>query len=167
MTLSGAIHTLDELCGDPRGGLPEELFLFISRVTPLVNVDLLIQDPERGTLLTWRSDRHHGAGWHVPGGIIRYQETAHRRISEVARQELGAAIDFDPDPIAVMESIDRESRGGNRGHFISLLYRCRLRSAPDPGLKAGDPPQPGSWRWHARPPEDLLKVHDMYRRFLG
>jgi hypothetical protein len=28
--------------------MPQELFLFLSRITPLVNVDLLIQDDERG-----------------------------------------------------------------------------------------------------------------------
>src|SRR5258705_8683005 len=54
--------------------LPEELFLFISRITPLINVDLLIQDYGKGTLLTWRSDRFFGPGWHVPGGIIRHKE---------------------------------------------------------------------------------------------
>ena len=79
MTLPEAIRLLDRLAGDPNQGLPEDLFLFISRITPLVNVDLLIQGPQHRTLLTWRSDEHHGAGWHVPGGIIRYKETAHQR----------------------------------------------------------------------------------------
>jgi colanic acid biosynthesis protein WcaH len=62
MTPSDALHILDELAGDPRGGLAEELFLFVSRVTPLVNVDLLIQDTGHRTLLTWRCDDHHGTG---------------------------------------------------------------------------------------------------------
>jgi ADP-ribose pyrophosphatase YjhB (NUDIX family) len=164
MTLTDAVHLLDELAGDPRTGLPEELFLFMSRITPLVNVDLLIQDDDHRTLLTWRSDEHHGAGWHIPGGIIRYKETAHQRIREVARLELGASVDFEPVPVAVMESIASER---NRGHFISLLYRCRLTSALDPRRQAaGDPPDIGTWRWHTGPPPDLLEVHNMYRTFL-
>jgi len=167
MTLSGAIHTLDELCRNPRGGLPEELFLFISRMTPLVNVDLLIREPDRGTLLTWRSDHHHGNGWHIPGGIIRFQETAQQRIHAVARGELGAAVDFDPDPIALTEVIDRTSPVGNRGHFISLLYRCRLRSPLDSRLEAVEPPGAGSWRWHSHPPADLIQAHETYRRFMA
>ena len=150
MTLSDAIRPLDELAGDPHSGLPEELFLFVSRMTPLVNVDLLIQDDAHGTLLTWRSDQHYGSGWHIPGGIIRYKETAHQRIREVARQELGASVEFDRAPIAVFESMSGER---NRGHFISLLYRCRLTSPLDPLLRGiGDPPAPGSWRWHTGPP---------------
>ena len=165
MTLSDAIQVLDELAGDPTTGLPEELFLFVSRITPLVNVDLLIQDEHHRTLLTWRSDDHHGAGWHIPGGIIRYKETAHHRIREVARKELGASVDFDPDPIAVMEGIVRERI---RGHFISLLYRCRLTSELDPRLRAvNDPPEPGNWRWHDGPPADLLEVHNMYQPYIA
>ncbi len=164
MTLPDAVRLLDHLAGDPRTGLPEELFLFVSRITPLINVDLLLQDPFHRTLLTWRSDELHGAGWHIPGGIIRYKESAHQRIREVARLELGASVDFDPAPIAVMESFSQER---NRGHFISLLYRCRLTSELDPQLRAGSgPPQPGAWRWHAGPPTDLLEVHHMYRPFL-
>jgi ADP-ribose pyrophosphatase YjhB (NUDIX family) len=164
MTLPDAIHLLDHLAGDPRTGLPEELFLFISRMTPLVNVDLLLQDPHHRTLLTWRSDDHYGAGWHIPGGIIRYQETAHQRIRETARLELGASVDFEPDPVAVMESFARER---NRGHFISLLYRCRLTSPLDPHRQAvTHPPAPGNWRWHTGAPADLLEVHHMYQRFM-
>jgi ADP-ribose pyrophosphatase YjhB (NUDIX family) len=162
--LTEAIALLDELAADPGIGLPEEIFLLVSRLTPLVNVDLLIQDPDRGTLLTWRSDQHYGAGWHIPGGIIRYKETARHRISEVARLELGATVDFDPAPIAVIESIAPER---DRGHFISLLYRCRLTSPPHPRQQAAaHPPEPGSWQWHTRSPADMLPVHNIYRRFL-
>ena len=163
MTLSDAIHDLEKLSGEPAAGLPEELFLFASRITPLVNVDLLIQDQDHRTLLTWRDDDHHGTGWHVPGGIIRYKETAHQRIREVARLELGSTVEFEPAPLAVMETITPER---NRGHFISLLYRCRL-SSPDPLRQAiTDPPEAGSWRWHHSAPADLLQVHDMYRKFM-
>jgi len=167
MTLPDAIRILDDLTGDPRTGLPEDLFLFISRMTPLVNVDLLIQDDRNRTLLTWRSDEHHGAGWHVPGGIIRFQETAHHRIREVARLELAASIEFDPAPIAVMESIGPPRQNADRGHFISLLYRCRLSAPLDPSHQATThPPQSGAWQWHAGSPPDLLAVHQMYRQFI-
>jgi colanic acid biosynthesis protein WcaH len=163
MTLSHAIQALDHLVPNPNSGLPEELFLFVSRITPLVNVDLLIQQEGR-TLLTWRSDEHHGAGWHVPGGIIRYKETARYRINEVARQELGATVEFDEAPIHVIESTGPQR---NRGHFISLLYRCRLTSELDPQLQAvSDPPAAGNWRWHPHSPPDLLQVHHVYRSIL-
>jgi ADP-ribose pyrophosphatase YjhB (NUDIX family) len=168
MTFSDAIRILDDLAGDPHTGLPEDLFLFISRMTPLVNVDLLIQDERNRTLLTWRRDEHHGTGWHVPGGIIRFQETAHQRIREVARLELGASIEFEPSPVGVMESIGPPRQKPDRGHFISLLYRCRLNSPLDPRLEAAtNPPEPGNWQWHTGSPPDLLAVHQMYQPFIG
>jgi colanic acid biosynthesis protein WcaH len=164
MPLPEAIRAIEEIAGDPRSGLPEELFLFVSRMTPLVNVDLLIQDDDHRTLLTWRSDQFYGSGWHVPGGIIRYKEPAQRRIQEVARQELGATVEFGESPIAVIESISRQS---NRGHFISLLYRCRLSSPPDPLRQAlSDPPAPGSWLWHTGSPGNLLEAQNIYKPFL-
>jgi colanic acid biosynthesis protein WcaH len=143
--------------------LPEELFLFISRVTPLINVDLLIKDEHDRTLLTWRDDEHYGCGWHVPGGIIRFKEHAQERIQKVAELELGCSITAEPVPLMIIEAFV-ESR--ERGHFISLLYRCRLATQPARLLQAGNIPQRGQWRWHNGPPHDLLAVHRMYIQVL-
>src|SRR6266496_3256908 len=120
-----AIFTeLNAWAGSAENGLPHELFVFLSRLMPLVNVDLLIRDERMGTLLTWRDDEDYGPGWHVPGGIIRYKETAEARIRLTARRELESDVEFDPDPIRIEEMIKPIRR--ERGHFVSLLYRCRL-----------------------------------------
>lgn len=154
---------IESAIGDPREGLPEDIFLFVSRITPLINVDLLIQDDGGRTLLTWRDDGHFGRGWHVPGGVIRYKETAADRVRACALEELGAAVSFDPAPIFVMETII-EAR--DRGHAISMLFRCRLLTSPDPGRKAGPAPLTGGeWRWFEGRPPDLLAVQDPYARF--
>ena len=81
------LAALDAWAPEPAAGLPEELFLLVSRLTPLVNVDLLVQDEGLGTLLTWRADEFYGPGWHVPGGIIRYKETAEDCIRATAERE--------------------------------------------------------------------------------
>jgi ADP-ribose pyrophosphatase YjhB (NUDIX family) len=146
-------------------GLPEELFLFVSRITPLLNIDLLIQDDRRRTLLTWRSDRFFGPGWHVPGGVIRHKEMAADRIHAVARLELGAAITFDAAPILVAESIRPDRR--DRGHAVSLLYRCQLASALDPGrCYTPEAPMPDQWLWHQRCPENLIREQQAYALFM-
>lgn len=44
MNFTPLIAPLEAAIGDPCQGLPEEVFLFVSRVTPMINVDLLIQD---------------------------------------------------------------------------------------------------------------------------
>jgi len=150
--------------GDSWAGLPEELFLFVSTLTPLVNVDLLIQDDAGRTLLTWRDDAFYGPGWHVPGGVIRFQETAAERLRAVARLELGVDVESDPAPVAVHELIDAGRR--ERGHSIALLYRCRLLAPLSEASRASSsPPRPDQWAWHERCPQNLIAEHRVYQRF--
>ena len=158
-----SITTLEAAAGDARLGLPEDVFRFVSRLTPLINVDLLIKDDRSRTLLTWREDEFFGPGWHVPGGIIRYKESAAERIRACARAELGADVASDPAPLLVMENTGAQD---TRGHHISLLYRCRLLTPPDEARRsASDPPSPGQWRWHEGPPRELLDEQRDYARF--
>jgi hypothetical protein len=110
---------------DPRRGLPDEVFHFIRRLTPLMNVDLLIRR-ENETLLAWREDEFEN-GWHIMGGIIRYRESPLTRISEVARIEIGATVTSESSPCNMFSELNHP-----RGHFFSLLYRCELTSTPEP-----------------------------------
>ena len=163
MRLRALIAALESALGSPRLGLPEEVFRFVSRITPLVNVDLLIQDEQARTLLTWRDDAHYGPGWHVPGGIIRFKETMAERVRACAREELRAEVAADPAPIHVLEGIRADD---TRGHHVSMLFRCRLVTPLDQSLRAvSDPPSAGQWRWHDRCPPDLLEEQRDYARF--
>ena len=153
--INRAIGDLESLVSAPERGLPEELLLLVSRLTPLVNVDLLIQHSDGRTLLTWRHDRFYGPGWHIPGGIIRYKEKALDRIHAVALQELSAKVEPEAAPLLVREYIDLHAR--ERGHFVSLLYRCRLLTPLDPARRfVPQAPQPDQWKWHERCPDNLI-----------
>jgi ADP-ribose pyrophosphatase YjhB (NUDIX family) len=157
------ISALLAAIGDSRAGLPEDVFRFVSRLTPLLNVDLLIQDERRRTLLTWRDDEFYGPGWHVPGGIVRFKETMVDRIRACARQELGAEVTSDAAPIHLLEGVRSED---TRGHHVSMLFRCRLLTPPVESLRASaSPPSAGHWRWHDRCPPDLLEEQRDYARF--
>lgn len=163
--LGALIRQLESHIDAAAGGLPDEVFLFLSRVTPLVNVDLLIQDDSRRTLLTWRSDQFFGPGWHVPGGIIRHKERAADRIHQVARLELGAAVTFDPAPVLVNENI--RSGWRDRSHAVSLLYRCRLASELDPRRQyTPQSPVPDQWLWHDGCPDNLIREQSAYAAFM-
>jgi ADP-ribose pyrophosphatase YjhB (NUDIX family) len=165
LEIKKAVAFLDTSIPNPHEGLPHDVFLFVSRVTPLVNVDLLIRDGHGGTLLTWRDDGYDPPGWHVPGGIIRFKETISQRIRAVAATELGAEITHAPSPLAMNEAI-HPSRPA-RGHFLSLLYECTLLSAPDDNLRYEKGlPKPGQWAWHKQCPNDLIPVHEMYRQMI-
>ena len=150
--------------GDPSQGLPEDLFIYTSQITPLVNVDLLIKDEVNGVLLTWRDDSYYGAGWHVPGGIIRYKETFSDRIHAVARQELGGRVTHDLEPIAINQVIHPTKT--IRGHFISLLFVCRLTTSLAETFAARGQPKRDQFQWHKTCPDNLIAVHNMYRPFL-
>ena len=164
--MSDAIRTLEGRIKDASQGLSEDVFLFATRITPMVNVDLLIQDDRGRTLLTWRDDGYYPAGWHFPGGIIRFKETFAQRIHAVALDELGTDVDFQPTPLALNEVI--HPTWTNRAHFVSPLYACTLRTVPDPerALRK-NAPRPGEWAWHETCPKNLIAVHDMYRPFMG
>jgi colanic acid biosynthesis protein WcaH len=84
MNIAEAIAVLDKHVPNPSTGLPDELFYYISKTTPLVNVDLLIKDEKGRTLLSWRNDQYCGRGWHIPGGIVRLKETLEARVKKVA-----------------------------------------------------------------------------------
>lgn len=163
--IKNVIKALEGHIADPSSGLPEDVFLFVTRITPMVNVDLLIKDESGRTLLTWRDDGYYPAGWHVPGGIIRFKETFAGRIRAVARTELGASVNFKPAPLAINEIMlpDRTERG----HFISLLYECFFDSSPDESLayRSGTP-LPGQWKWHEKCPENIIPAHEIYRQYL-
>ena len=164
MTIPEAISLLDCLVPDPSEGLPEELFLYISRTTPLINVDLLIKDENDRTLLSWRNERYTGIGWHVPGGIVRFKENLETRIKKVAEIEIGTDVSFDPVPVAINQIINPDQ--AIRGHFISLLYKCFLNGTFVPqnnGLSGTDN---GYIAWHSSCPQRLFKFHEIYRSFI-
>jgi len=165
MNINEAIKLLEKHILNPLLGLPEEIFFFVSRITPLVNVDLLIKNEQNQTLLTWRDDGFGPPGWHIPGGIIRYKETIVARVQAVATNELGVGVAFEPTPIVTNEIILGRR---TRGHFISLLYQCRLLTRLDEKLKCkSDLPNSGEWKWHDSCPDNLIEVHDeMYRKYI-
>ena len=159
------IDLLESLIENPSEGLPEDVFLFVSRITPIINVDLLIKNEKNHTLLTWRNDGYYPPGWHIPGGIVRYKETMSDRIHAVAASELGAEIMFGKDPLAIKEVMHPSRR--NRGHFISLLYECVLTSSLDKNLRYEKGiPKVGQWAWHNKCPRNIIAVHEMYRKYI-
>ena len=160
--MKSALSSLKKHISDPRKGLPEEVFSFVTTLTPMVNVDLLIKDDSGNILLTWRDDL--GGGWHIPGSIIRVQETIRQRLQKTVEKELSCTAVFSDTPIEVKEFIFPELK--ERSHFISFLYETTLTSLPPNELhsKQGKP-SAGQFRWFAQAPDDLLIYHNYYRKY--
>lgn len=167
----GIINELRNLRMDASEGLPEELFLLISSLTPIPNVDLLITNDENQLLLAWRDDEYFGTGWHFPGGCIRFGETMEERIQKTALKELGTEVEVLGEPITVRDVICKDRCGleypNERGHHITILYECRLPKGfyIDNGSKKEN--QEGYLKWFDFIPKNLLNVHDVYEEILN
>lgn len=153
---------------DPTKGLGEELFLAVSSLIPIVNVDLLVYNEKGQFLLVWRDDSHCGRGWHIPGGCIRFKETCESRIEKVAIEELGfRQITFEKEPIKVFQIINHEHRDLNnqneRGHFISLVYKCYAPSNFEIEKQQYKNGEVGYMKWFDHLPDDLLSIQSCYR----
>ena len=150
---------IDSCCG-----LPESLFLLVSSLTPIVNIDLLITDYKKGVLLTWRDDPFYGRGWHIPGGCVRMKETLDKRIQITALKELGTTVNYHHDPIAVREAMINVERPWlhnqlYRSHNISFLYLSTLPSGYCLYNNGLNEHVSGYMKWFTDWPDDLLACH--------
>ncbi len=148
---------------NPSDGLPEELFLEISGLVPVPNVDLFILDDKGRILLTWRDDPYFGKGWHLPGGCIRFKETMTERVQKTAINELGTKVKIDQDPIAIRDVIVNEHRPGivdqnQRAHHLAVLFRCY----PEDQQSIERLIKNKEAKWFDKIPDNILPVHDVY-----
>ena len=166
LTLEEAVREIERAAAHPETGLPPEVFRLVTKLTPMINVDLLIRNEAGETLLTWRAETLCEPGWHIPGGIIRFQEPIEHRIHAVAETELCSDVNFDPAPLKVTEFILPHQ--DHRNHFISLLYRCHLTKPLPESLCCKDlkNPKNGEYAWFSEPPGNLLRVHRKYCSFI-
>ena len=155
----------------PEQGLGEELFLQISSLVPIVNVDLLVYNNKGEFLLAKRDDPHCGKGWHIPGGCIRFKETCEERIRKVAQKELGISqLSIEKEPIKVFEIIEHEHRPiknqNERAHFITLVYKCHVDESYKINNGNLTKENAGFIKWFDKLPDDLLSIQNCYREIL-
>ena len=157
------LKKIEKYINDPTKGLPEEVFLFITKITPMVNVDLLVKDVDGRILLAWRNDLYHGNGWHVPGGILRVKETFEERIQKTAENEIGCHVIASKKPIEVVPIISNDLT--IRCHFITFIYECKLPEdfqINNGKLKSNET---GYLEWHKKYPGKMLSVHRFYKKY--
>ncbi len=87
-------------------------------------------------------------------------------MKKVGEQELSSVIRSIKGPLEVNE-IMNPSRDV-RGHFLSLLYIVELDSYPAIDLyNSNEEIKPGTLRWFAQAPNDLLKQHKIYESYFS
>ena len=147
----------------PQEGLPNHLFEYLSSITPLINVDLLIHNPKKGIILSWRSDNFYGPGWHVPGGIIRFKENIIDRLYLVAKKEINLRENLEFRLISINQIMNPNR--DIRGHFISLLFTSKLENSniDNKNFKKNDN---GFFCWHRKLPDNIIKQHEIYEKYM-
>jgi len=147
----------------PSKGVGEELFLFLSTMVPIINVDVLVVSPQREVLLSWRSDTHCGCVWHLHGGCIRFQESIESCLHRTAVTEFGSDVSIFK-LMGIHEGIADKSNLKNpkeRSHFISLLYQCELKD--EVMLRNLDAKEiAGHLAWLADIPSNFLEIQWFY-----
>lgn len=166
MDIDELSRTIMQAIPDARCGLGKNLFHAISRLTPVVNVDLLVQkhiNNRKCTLLSWREDDFY-TGWHLPGGVLRFKEELISRVTKVAEEELHSAVTHIQGPIAINEIMNSER--DIRGHFISFLYSVKLNFNSDrQPITLSHELSPGTLKWFDSPPTDLIRQHNIYKGY--
>ncbi|MCP3869638.1 MAG: GDP-mannose mannosyl hydrolase [Gammaproteobacteria bacterium] len=126
------------------------------KLTPLVSIDLVVEDPGGRILLGLRKNRPAQGYWFVPGGRVLKDEPLGEAFLRLTRVELGAAIPINRgDFLGVFEHFypDNFLNRDFSTHYVVLGYRIKLskqlQSLPDE--------QHGDYRWFS-PGE--LRNHD-------
>ncbi len=161
-----AVELLREARLDGDEGMPQELFLLISGLVPLANVDLLITDEEGRLLLARRHDPWYPDSWHIPGGCMHYGETFRHCIEETSQREIGTVVAWEEKPLAVknvIRGVDEEKAfPRERGHNVAVLFRCRVPAGwqiNNGGKRACDD---GYLAWFDKLPPDFMKIQHVY-----
>lgn len=170
--LSELRERMSSLGISPEKGLGEELFLFVSSLVPVINVDLLVYNQHGQFLLTRRNDPHCGIGWHIPGGCVRFKETFDSRIRKVAKSELGLEdITYDKEPLKVIEIFSNGERDidnqNERAHFITIVYKCYAPEGFQPNNGNKTELDVGYAKWFDKLPDDFLAIQECYKEILS
>lgn len=161
-----AIELLRQAELDTDDGMPEELFLLVSSLVPLPNVDLLVTDRHGRLLLSRRNDPYYQKSWHIPGGCMRFNEDFAHRIQKTAQSELGCTVTFDETPLAVRNVIRRRNENlphpRERGHNVAILYHCYLPDDYQINNNGRNEDDDGYLKWFDHLPGDFLEIQHVF-----
>ncbi len=104
----------------------DNLFLQIIDATPLVSIDLVLEDSQGRVLLGHRINRPAQGYWFVPGGRIRKNETRTEALHRISFTELGIRLNLsDARLIGAFDHIYPDNFFGVMGintHYVVLAY---------------------------------------------
>lgn len=126
--------------------ISEEKFKVVLDNTPLVSIDLLVEDEQGRFLLGYRKNRPAQHYWFVPGGRIQKNESLASAFKRLTTQELGT--EFSIEQATLLGPFDHFYDDCVFGsdistHYVAIAYRLKidnLQSLPDQ--------QHSDYRWY-------------------
>ena len=114
--------------------LSHEDFKSIVRNTPLVSIDLIIENTDGNILLGWRTNLPAKGYWFVPGGRILKDELFSDAFKRIILSETGKDLTLDDASfLGLYEHLyPEENFSGDPSfgtHYIVTAYRIKLKNA--------------------------------------
>lgn len=144
--------------------LPKEQFAEVIKNTPLVSIDLLVENAKGEFLLGLRANRPAQGFWFAPGGRVLKGETLAKAFARITLAEIGCSVSIND---ALHHGLYEHFYGDNvfadevayntiSTHYIVNAFKIKLATSAQLPLN-----QHSRWRWQA--PAELLhdtQVHE-------
>ena len=144
--------------------ISDKQFLQIIDNTPLVSIDLIIEDIQGNVLLGKRTNRPAQGYWFVPGGRIRKNETIADAITRISATELGIDLSIsDVQLIGSYDHIYEDNYLGEDGintHYVVLAYCLKLPGAIEVSTDTIEDDQHSEIRYWTK--DALLRADDVH-----
>ena len=141
--------------------ITDKKFLEIIDSTPLVSIDLILEDREGKVLLGKRVNRPAQGYWFVPGGRIRKNEKLADAFKRISSNELGLTLLItDAQLLGAFDHIYNDNCFGEEGintHYVVLGYKINAQDRFD--IVADS--QHTEFKWWSR--HDLLNDPDVHQ----
>jgi len=145
--------------------LSQEDFATVVRSTPLISIDLIVENARGEFLLGERTNRPAQGYWFVPGGRVQKDEPLASAFERLTLAELGTCLPMSAGEFyGVWQHFYDDNFSGRdfSTHYIVLGFRVRV----DENTLTLPPEQHGAWRWMK--PDAIVNsenVHDNSRAY--
>lgn len=138
--------------------LSESTFKMVLECTPLVSIDLVVENQSKEYLVGKRLNRPAKGFWFVPGGRILKGETLSNAYSRLTKAELGIECDIkDATLLGVYDHLYNDCVFGDAPttHYVAIAYRLKLSDVGFLPLE-----QHSSFRWQHS--SEILQSSDVH-----
>jgi len=141
--------------------ISDKCFLEIIESTPLISIDLILENQSGMILLGKRMNRPAQGYWFVPGGRVTKNERLADAIERISSTELGVKISIsEVNLLGAFEHIYDDNYFGEDGvntHYVVLAYIVKTQN----DLEIISDNQHSEIKWWSK--RDLLKSHNVHQ----